>query len=201
MAPAPPSNPGSAADIAHAARQALRRRLLAAREAFATRPEAQAAQVALATHLARLLREIEPELLGVYWPVRGEFNAIAALEADGLSKLPLALPFAQRTPPSMHYRAWDGRAPEGVDDCGLPAPGLATAVVPDVALLPCIGYTRSGFRLGYGGGYFDRWLDQHPQVTTIGVAWSIGELADDAFAARAHDRALTLVLTEHGVIA
>jgi len=200
MASTPPPNAGSAVDTAQVPRQALRRCLLADREQFAAQPEALAAQEALAAHLAPLLREIEPERLGVYWPVRGEFNATGALEAAGLSKLPLALPYAQREPHEMHYRAWNGRTPEGVDDCGVPAPGTGPAVVPDVVLVPCVGFTRSGFRLGYGGGYFDRWLAQHPHATAIGVAWSIGEIADEAFAPQAHDRPLTLVLTERGVV-
>ncbi len=201
MASTAPPNAGSAAvDAAQIARRALRRLLLADREQFALGPQALAAHDALAAHLAGLLREMKPERLGAYWPLRGEFNAIRALEAAGLSKLPLALPYAQREPHAMHYRAWDGRTPAGVDERGVPAPNHGHAVVPDVVIVPCVGYTRSGLRLGYGGGYFDRWLALHPQVTAIGLAWSIGEIADDVFAAQAHDRPLTLVLTERGAV-
>jgi 5-formyltetrahydrofolate cyclo-ligase len=198
--PAPPNAGSAAVHAARIARQALRRCLLADREQFAAGPDALAAHDALTAHLVRLLREIEPEWLGIYWPVRGEFNAIQALEAIGRSKLPLALPYAQREPHEMHYRAWNGLAPEGIDECGLPSPGQGPAVVPDVVVVPCVGYTRTGFRLGYGGGYFDRWLARHPHATAIGVAWSIGEVSDDAFAPQAHDRPLTLVLTERGVV-
>ncbi len=201
MASTPPSSAGSAVEPASAVRQALRRRLIAERVQFAARPEALAAHDALARHLAQLLRQIEPLRLGLYWPVRGEFNAIKALEASGLPKLPLALPYAQRQPIEMHYRAWDGRAPEGVDECGLPAPAAGPAVVPDVVLAPCVGYTRAGFRLGYGRGYFDRWLALHPQVTAIGIAWSQSEIAADDLVPQAHDRPLMLVLTERGVLA
>jgi 5-formyltetrahydrofolate cyclo-ligase len=200
MPPTAPSNPGSTVGAAQVARQALRQRLLADRERFDTLPDALPAHDALAGHLARLLRQIEPEQLGVYWPIRSEFNAISALEAASLPKLPLALPYAQRKPPEMHYRSWDGQTPAGVDECGLPTPAVGPAVVPDVVLVPCVGYTRSGFRLGYGGGYFDRWLAQYPQVTAIGVAWSLGEIADDAFAPQPHDRPLMVVLTERGVV-
>jgi len=200
MTSTPPPDAGRAVGTAQIARQTLRRRLLADREQFAGGPEATAAHDALATRLGALLREFEPESLGVYWPVRGEFNAITALDASGPAKLPLALPYAQREPPAMHYRAWDGRAPKGVDECGIPAPGDGASVVPDVVLVPCVGFTRSGLRLGYGGGYFDRWLAAHPEVTAIGVAWAIGEMDEAAFAPQAHDRPLTLVLTERGVV-
>ena len=148
-----------------------------------------------------MLGELSAEQLGLYWPIRNEFNAITALEATGRPKLPLALPFAQRQPREMYYRAWDGQPPAGVDECGLPAPTAGPAVAPDVVLVPCVGYTRAGFRLGYGGGYFDRWLALNPHVTTIGIAWSLSEISEEAFAPQAHDRPLTIMLTEHGVVA
>ena len=197
MAPQEPSPSRTAAALTE--RHALRQRLLADRNRFCSSPQAPASRVALAAHLAHLLRELAPDQLGVYWPIRNEFNAIAALDAPDPPKLPLALPWARRQPHEMHYRAWDGQPPAGVDDCGLPAPAEGPAVVPDVVLVPCVGYTRTGFRLGYGGGYFDRWLARHPGVTAIGIAWSMSEIAEGAFAPQPHDRVLAIVLTEHGV--
>jgi 5-formyltetrahydrofolate cyclo-ligase len=180
-------------------RPALRQQLLAHREAFANGPEAIIAAAELARHLSGILRQLEPELLGLYWPYRSEFNAVAAIRADStLATLPLALPFARRAPAEMHYRAWNGQAPTLRDDCGIPACEGAP-VVPDVLLVPCVGFTAEGFRLGYGGGYFDRWLALHPGVTTIGVAWSASEIATGGFDAQPHDLAMTLVVTEHGV--
>jgi len=73
-------------------------------------------------------------------------------------------------------------------------------VVPDVVLVPCLGYTASGFRLGYGGGYFDRWLAAHPQVTAVGVAWSACEIDEAELKPQPHDQRLMLVVTEQGVI-
>jgi 5,10-methenyltetrahydrofolate synthetase len=177
----------------------LRRQLLADREAFAASPQAPQAQRALTAHLQRLLDDLEPGLLGLYAPVRGEFNAIEALEGRRGAKLQLALPFAQRQPPTMHYRAWDGAPLAGVDECGLPAPAGGPAVIPDVVLVPCVAFTRSGYRLGYGGGFFDRWLAQHPGVTAVGIAWSRAEVDEARFAPQAHDRPLALMLTERGV--
>ena len=181
-------------------RQALRRRLLAEREARAAGPQGPAAQAAFASGLQGLIGDLEPDLLGLYVPVRGEFNALAPLDGWRGPKLHLALPFASRQPPEMHYRPWQGEALADRDDCGLPAPAKAPAVVPDVVLVPCVAFTRSGYRLGYGGGYFDRWLAQHPDVTAVGVAWSQGEISEAEFARQNHDLALTLVLTELGVV-
>ena len=111
----------------------------------------------------------------------------------------LALPFAQRSPVQMQYRAWDGQPATLVDECGIPCVEGAE-VVPDVVLVPCVGFTRSGYRLGFGSGYFDRWLSVHPHVTTVGVAWSFCELPEEEWTAAAHDHALMVVVTERGVV-
>jgi len=200
MASPEPSPHAAAAADALAARRPLRQRLLADRDRFAAGPRAPATRAALTRHLAHLLGQLTPEQLGLYWPIRNEFNATAALEAADRPKLPLALPWARRQPREMHYRPWDGQPPAGVDECGVPAPTGGPAVVPDVVLVPCVGFTRAGFRLGYGGGYFDRWLALHPHVTAIGIAWAISEVTEDAFGPQAHDRPLTIVLTENGVL-
>ena len=161
--------------------------------------DAPEAATSLARHLASVLMELEPELLGLYWPQRSEFNAPGIVLADAtLAKLSMALPFAQRTPVQMHYRAWNGAAPTLVDECGIPSSD-GPRVVPDVVLVPCVGFTADGYRLGYGGGYFDRWMAQHPDVTTIGIAWSGSEIEATQFDVQPHDQPLTLILTERGV--
>ncbi len=181
-------------------RKTLRARLIAERERFANSDRAAAAATALARSLRDLLQQIEPELLGVYWPVRSEFNAALALQSDkSAPKLPLALPFAQRTSRRMDYRRWDGTAPRAIDECGIAASD-GEPVVPDTVLVPCVGFTREGYRLGYGGGFFDRWLALHPHVTTVGIAWSVQQLDAAEFRPEAHDQPLTLIVTEDGVI-
>ena len=80
----------------------------------------------------------------------------------------------------------------------LAADATGPVLVPEVLLVPCLGYTREGFRLGYGGGYFDRWLEAHPGVTTIGLAWSCCE---GSFEVQPHDQAMTVVVTEREVLA
>lgn len=181
-------------------RTALRRRLRDARQAFANAADTQHAQESLGRHLASLLRTLEPQSLGLYWPVLGEFNAVSLWQADEyLRAIPASLPFATRQPPAMHYRVWDGSPPSVQDECAIPAASGAPTL-PDVVLVPCVGFTRDGFRLGYGGGFFDRWLAAHPGVTSIGVAWSQGLIDDTEFAPQPHDIALTLVVTEQGVV-
>jgi 5,10-methenyltetrahydrofolate synthetase len=185
-------------------RAVLRRRLLAQREQFAQGPQAGIASASLARQLREVLAQLEPQCLGLYWPIRGEFNSRVALGDDNGHSivnggLQLALPFCRRAPREMHYRLWDGQPPRAVDECQIPASD-ASPVEPDAVLVPCLGYTADGYRLGYGGGYFDRWLAAYPHVTSVGLAWSIGQLDDAAFARQPHDQALTMLLTEDGIV-
>ncbi|MBX3605144.1 MAG: 5-formyltetrahydrofolate cyclo-ligase [Piscinibacter sp.] len=180
-------------------RQALRLQLRAERERFAAGATFAAAHEALAARLAAVLARLEPQCLGLYAAIRSEFNAAVALRDDAMTiGLPWALPFTRREPREMHYRRWDRTPATLLDECGIPACEGAP-VVPDVVLVPCVGFTREGYRLGYGGGYFDRYLAAHPHVTAVGVAWSGAEIAADEFDVQPHDRPLMLVVTEQAV--
>ena len=144
------------------------------------------------------MARLEPVCLGLYCAFGSEFNAAAALAADPrFIDLPLALPYARRVPKAMEFRRWDGAAPGLADECGIGSCAGAV-VVPDVVVVPCVGFTDAGHRLGYGGGYYDRWLAAHPGVTAIGVAWSSGLIDLASFAARPHDIPLAVIVTERG---
>jgi len=191
--------PNAGSDAEHAARRSLRARLLAEREAFVKSPAADAARATLSDHLRAALVPLEPACLGLYWPLGSEFNAAAALAADpSLQETTRALPYARRAPRSMDFRRWDGEAPTVVDECGI-ASSDGASVVPDVVVVPCVGFTAAGHRLGFGGGYYDRWLAAHPHVVAVGVAWSFAELEATTFDARPHDIPLAFVVTDTGV--
>jgi len=181
------------------ARQALRDRLKAAQRAFVADAQAAARQAALSRHLMSVLEQLAPERLGLYWAVQSEFDAASACLADpAWHDTPLALPFSFREPVRMEYRHWDRRPPTRRDECGIAACDGAE-VVPDVVLVPCVGYTACCLRLGHGGGYFDRWLAAHPHVTAVGVAWSLAEIDVSELQPQPHDQRLACVVTETGV--
>jgi 5-formyltetrahydrofolate cyclo-ligase len=192
-APAPPG-------LSTTERLALRARLLAERNAFVASAAFADAAVTLGSHLRDTLARLEPGCLGLYWPVRSEFNAAAAIAADpGLHEVQRALPYARRDPPTLEFRRWNGGAPTLADECGIGSSDGAM-VQPDVVVVPCVGFTRDGHRLGYGGGYYDRWLASHGDVVAVGVAWSFAEVDPGTFAARLHDVALACIVTERGVL-
>ena len=182
-----------------AARRALRARLLAEREAFIASHGFTAAEKSLAAELRGAISRLEPECLGLYWPFASEFNAAAALGADpALDKVARALPYARRDPRALEFRRWNGMAPTLVDECGI-GTGDGPPTMPDVVVVPCVGFTAAGHRLGYGGGYYDRWLAAHPEVVAVGVAWSCTELDLASFVPEPHDVPPAFIVTEDGV--
>ena len=69
----------------------------------------------------------------------------------------------------------------------------AEAVIPDVILAPLVGFTKHGDRLGQGGGFYDRWLAEHPNTVAIGMAWDC-QLVDH-LPVEPHDMQLHSVIT------
>lgn len=109
----------------------------------------------------------------------------------------VAMPwFAARGEP-MEFRHW---ASPHHDDLMEPGPyrapqplADADGLQPDVLFVPLVGFTARGMRLGQGGGHYDRWLEKHPQVPAIGMAWD-SQFAED-LPTEAHDRPLAAVVT------
>ncbi|MBS0448819.1 MAG: 5-formyltetrahydrofolate cyclo-ligase [Proteobacteria bacterium] len=188
-------------DALSGSRKELRQRLIEERGRFVAGPDHAAAEAALARHLSAVLQRLEPACLGLYWPMRGEFKAPAAIAADAaLAGVPLALPYTRRTPREMVFRRWDGKPPALLDESKIPSSD-GESVVPDVIVAPCVGFEPDGsYRLGYGGGYFDRYMAAHPHVTAVGVAWSIGRLAPGRYVPEPHDKPMALIVCENGVI-
>ena len=186
-------------DASEPDRSALRQRLLTARRAWANSPAAQLAQRELQARLLTVLTQLEPDCLGIYWPMQGEFNPMdVARIARSQWDCELALPYARKSPVTMDFIKWGGQPLSDKDECGIPSP-KGKACVPDVVLVPCLGFAPECWRLGYGGGYFDRFLAAHPEVTAVGVAWDIGQIDATLLTPQLHDQALMAVITESNI--
>ena len=156
-------------------------------------------EAALDAALERELRGLRgAACIGAYCASRGEYDALRVLLRVGQaldSPWAVALPVVRRSERAMHFFAWAaGQALRpgayGIDE---PAAGAA-AVEPDVLLVPCLGFATDGLRLGYGGGYYDRYLEHRPRVLTIGLGFDACRL--DGLQAQPHDRRLSVILTE-----
>ena len=132
--------------------------------------------------------------LGVYWPMRGEPDLqgiYAVLVAQGVQ---LALPVVVSDDAPLKFVAWTPGDPLSSDRFGSAIPAkLEPELQPQALLIPCVGFSRERFRLGYGGGFYDRTLALAPRPYSIGVAYAITETT---FAADPYDIALDVVMTE-----
>ena len=181
-------------------RSALRRERLRARESLPAAAHAQAS-AKLLDHLYALLIQRPPSVLGFYWPIRAEIDCrplVARLIALGWSA---CLPVIMRRHDAMEFRAWTPASAMVHGEHGIPTvaedPATDPFITPDVLLLPLNAFDRKGFRLGYGGGYYDRTLAaMTPRPFVIGVGFELGRVA--SIRPHAQDCAMDAVVTERG---
>lgn len=194
-------DPEQARDVARW-RRAERVRLRAERQAIGVETR-RAAGAALADHLRDLLAarfgSLRGRVFSAYWPIKGEPDLrplMAELHAAGAR---VALPLVEVRHAPLTFRRWTPEMRLVRGDWDIPVPPRdAEAVVPDVALAPLVGWDRSGYRLGYGGGYFDRTLASlSPRPFVIGIGLQAAEVA--TIFPQPHDVCLDAIVTEEGV--
>lgn len=114
---------------------------------------------ALALKLSGVLGELclsGPGFLAGYWPTGSEIDPRPAMQASGLS---LLLPVVIKRDEALAFRRWSPGDPLARGLAGTQEPCVqAESETPDIVLVPGLGFDVEGFRLGYGGGYYDRTL-------------------------------------------
>ena len=157
-------------------RRAERARLLAWRTAVPA-AERRVWGGAIANRLRPLLAERRGLRLGIYWPFKAEFDPrplVDWLLAEGGA---VALPAVIDKKGPLEYRAWRPGEPLVDGVWGIPVPERRESVVPDAVLAPLVGFDETCYRLGYGGGYFDRTLAAlQPKPLAIGVGFEASRI-------------------------
>ena len=170
----------------------LRRSLMAARCTIATDLRTSC-DLAIAKRVRAWLKANPVRSLGVYWPINAEPDLLALyadLSQDGIS---LALPVVIKMNAPLAFAAWTPGDTLVRDACGVPTPVERNLMHPEALLIPCLGFNADNFRLGYGGGFYDRTLAVKPRPIAIGIAYSS---ARASFCAGPHDVALDVVITD-----
>jgi 5-formyltetrahydrofolate cyclo-ligase len=133
---------------------------------------------AIAARLATLLDERPGTVLGAYWPFRAEFDPMPLIERLTAAGGRVALPVVVDKKGPLEYRAW--RPGEALVDgvWNIPVPEKRDIVHPTLVLAPLVGFDTLCYRLGYGGGYFDRTLAAaRPRPVAVGIGFAIQRLA------------------------
>jgi 5-formyltetrahydrofolate cyclo-ligase len=146
-------------------------------------------------------------VIGAYWPIKGEFDPLPALhrwKEDGeLLDEPqprrIGLPVVDKLHKTLKFHAWFPGCPMEEDAYGIPKPKDTEVIVPTLLFVPCVGYGTGGFRLGYGGGFYDRTLPTlQPKPYTVGLGFTNAFLED--LEPEPHDVALDAILNDNGVV-
>jgi 5,10-methenyltetrahydrofolate synthetase len=179
-------------------RKAERERLIAARLAIPAEERARMA-ARICEGIDMLIGDPSGKVVSLYWPFRGEPDLrpwLAAVTARGATA---ALPVVVEKGRPLAFRAYrpGDRLEKGVWNIPIPAEGAA--VVPDVVLAPVVGFDPQNFRLGYGGGFFDRTLAslaKKPFVIGLGYL----SQAIRTIYPQAHDIVMDRIVTEASAI-
>jgi 5,10-methenyltetrahydrofolate synthetase len=178
-------------------RKAERARLIAAREAVAA-PMLEAWRLNMDAHLERAFPGLARAVLAFCWPIRGEYDARHLARRLRESGAVTALPVVVAPGSPLAFREWHPGVELAQGPLGIPYPAASRELAPRAVLLPMNGWDAQGYRLGYGGGFFDRTLAAlaaKPQV--IGVTYELGRL--DTIHPQAWDIPMDYVVTERGV--
>jgi 5-formyltetrahydrofolate cyclo-ligase len=182
-------------------RKALRSKLVAARQALPDRLERS---VELQSVLRVWLVGRKEKSIGAYWPIKGEFDPLPALyrwtegDSDGDMRR-IGLPVADRATSSLRFRVWYPGCEMELDAYDIPKPKDTDEFLPQMLVVPCLGFGPGGVRLGYGGGFFERTLNAlKPRPVTVGVSFTHGFLP--FLRADPGDLPLDAILTEDGVM-
>lgn len=192
------SDPVAAADAARW-RKAARAQLLAARAG-----RDPGAGAAIADHLVRVLTDrfggAGGMVLAAYWPIRGEPDLRPWMARQAAAGMRIALPVVTAPDQPLIFRPWSPDAPMRPGRWNIPEPDTDAQVLPQIVLAPTVGWDAARFRLGYGGGFYDRTLAAlRPRPYAIGIGLDAGRLA--TIYPQPHDAALDLLVTETGPVA
>ncbi|MCP5081571.1 MAG: 5-formyltetrahydrofolate cyclo-ligase [Alphaproteobacteria bacterium] len=161
----------------------------------------QAGEALARTGLA-FLGDVGPAVVSGFYPYMSEIDLLGLMSRlDGEGRK-TCLPIVLKAGQPLLFKAWaPGEATEpGAWDIPIPV-GSAQTVEPDIMLVPLLSFDRAGYRLGYGGGFYDRTIEmfrEKKQITAVGVAFAAQEVGE--VVRGMHDQPLDWVLTETGPI-
>lgn len=184
----------SIADLKVAARKAAS----AARKKAAAEVGRDAASDAIATNFLQSLSLEQVEVISGFLPIGSEIDTRPLLQKVLAKGIDICLPAVLKRDHPLEFRQWRDGDPLVDEDFGTQAPApTAKVVLPDVLIVPLLAFDRAGYRLGYGGGFYDRSLEKlrrDKPVLAVGVAFAGQET--DSVPRDENDQPLDWIITE-----
>ena len=120
------------------------------------------------------------KLVGGYYPYNHEVDVIKILERFEKKKYQISLPKIKKNF-RMDFFHWSKNEPLMINKYGIPEPISDKVIYPDILLVPVLAFDNRLYRIGYGGGYYDRYIKkirQKKNITTIGLAYSFQKVKE-----------------------
>ena len=138
--------------------------------------------------------------IGGYYPSNYEIDDLEILDVLDKKNFKISLPIVKKNN-QMNFYSWSKKDPLKVNKFGIPEPVSSKILYPDILLVPLVGYDKNLNRLGYGGGFYDRYIekiDKIKKVTKIGLAFSYQKIKSVPI--DQHDKKLDFIITEKEII-
>ena len=196
-----PASVNNSADLL-AVRAAIRREKLAERQALAldTRRHSDCS-MKIEQHLADWFAQRKTTSFGFCSAIRGEFDPAPLAKHLIAQGWQAAMAVTVQADSALIFRALTAQETMTIDHHRIPVPQSAVVAAPDILLIPLVAFDAQGFRLGYGGGYFDRTLSalttRLPKLIAVGIGFALSEV--DSVLPQAHDQQLDFLVTENGI--
>ena len=175
-------------------RRALRREMVARRGSLDDVAHFELSS-RIVTHLRASLPV--PAIFAFCWPIKHEPDVRALIPHWQAAGAQAALPVVVEPKAPLAFRLWQADTPLVEDRYGIPTPAAGPFVQPDLLLMPLNGFDADGYRLGYGGGFFDRTLAAlTPRPLAVGVGFECNRLP--SIRPQPHDQRLDWLVTEAG---
>jgi 5-formyltetrahydrofolate cyclo-ligase len=173
-------------------RRSTRRALLAQRMAL-PRLERENARFAIVEELRKRFDDLRSGCVGIYWPFKGEIDVRRAVGARCRTSLPVVV----RRGEPLEFWSWRHGTELQPGVWNIPVPATREVVHPSILLVPLLGFDMDGYRLGYGGGYYDRTVAaMMPRPLLIGIGIEAGRI--ETICPQSHDIPMDAIVTEAG---
>ena len=144
--------------------------------------------------------KITKKIIGGYYPVNFEVDDLNLLEKFEKKNFNISLPVVKKNF-QMDFYQWSFSDPLKINKYGIPEPEKKKIVYPDVLLIPLVAFDKNLNRLGYGGGYYDRLIEElskKKNIIKIGLAFSIQKI--DKVPINVYDQKLDYIVTNKYII-
>lgn len=146
-----------------------------------------------------IVQERNPSSVGFYWPFRGEFDPRPLARELVAAGVAMALPAVVQPKAPLEFRRWRPGIAMELGVYNIPFPKARDLVTPALLLIPVVGFDLAGYRLGYGGGYYDRTIAaMEPKPFALAIGFELSRLA--TIYPQRHDRPMDVVVTEAGQV-